>query len=273
MNYADRLKQTAKRWAARTALGRRIKKFVRSGVGNGLGENLKFLAEEETSIEFRGDFTTTPLTQKLLQAFLDAMAIRTKLPDWIRTMPGMSGRKYRYLINNLVGSLEDARYLEVGSWTGSTACSTIHGNKVVAVCIDNWSEFGGPKDAFQTNIKRALTPGVKFSFIEKDFRGVDFAALGKFNVYMFDGPHEERDQYDGVERAFPALDDEFILIVDDYNHQKVVKGTQSALQRLPLTTVASIEIKTSQLGRHPQIAFQYSDWHDGYLLSVCRKTE
>jgi len=237
-----------------------------------IGENLRFLADEETSIEFRGEFGTSPLARQLMQAFVDALAIRTKLPQWIRTMPGMSGRKYRYLINNLVGSISNPRYLEIGSWAGSTACSAIHGNSVVAVCVDNWSEFGGPKDAFAANIARALTPNVKFSFVEGDFRTVDFITLGRFNVYFFDGPHEEQDQYDGLTRVFPALEDEFVLVVDDYNVDRVVRGTESALQHLPVSIVGSITIRTSQLNRTPNIVFQYSDWHNGYQLMVCRKT-
>src|SRR5262245_15381786 len=119
-----------------------------------LGKNLTPLLNEETSITLSGRFEETAYGEGLRRSFDEALALRTKLPEWIRTMPGMSGRKYRCLINNLIGRLADARYLEVGSWAGSTACSAIYGNRVRALCIDNWSEFDGPKAEFQQNVAR-----------------------------------------------------------------------------------------------------------------------
>ena len=87
---------------------------------------------------------------------------------------------------------------------GSTATAALSGNTVKALCIDNWSEFGGPKAAFFANIEAVRSAAVDFRFIESDFRCVDYTSLGHFNIYMFDGPHEEKDQYDGVMIARPA---------------------------------------------------------------------
>jgi hypothetical protein len=238
-----------------------------------LGQNLAFLHYEETSINLFGNFESSALGTHLRDSFYRALAMETKLPEWIRTLPGMSGRKYRYLINNLIERLPDARYLEVGSWAGSTACSAVFGNLVTAVCIDNWSEFEGPKEEFGINIRRAGSGNVRLSFLEADFRKVNFGDLGRFNVYMFDGPHEEADQIDGIVHALPGLDDEFVLIVDDYNYERVITGTRKAMEATRLKIVACIEIKTTQTGGHPQVAFQFSDWHNGYFLAVCRKTE
>src|SRR5580698_7463314 len=55
----------------------------------------------------------------------------------------LSGGRYRIFINELIGSMPDARYLEVGTWTGSSLCSAINGNKVRAVSIDDRSEDFG----------------------------------------------------------------------------------------------------------------------------------
>ena len=46
-----------------------------------------------------------------------------KLPDYVVNMEGMSGIKHRYWINNFISHPEEPRYLEIGSWKGSTACS------------------------------------------------------------------------------------------------------------------------------------------------------
>ncbi len=70
--------------------------------------------------------------------------------------------------------------------------------------------------------------------MESDFRAVDFGSLGRFNVYLFDGPHTDKDQHDGVILALPALDDQFVLIVDDWNWQPVRDGTMSAIRAADL---------------------------------------
>ena len=91
--------------------------------------NISFSPKEETSIVFNGDFNENIHAKNLKSSLEKSLALDSKLPDEIKFMTGMSGKKYRYLINNLVSLIEDARYLEIGSWTGSTACSAIYGNK------------------------------------------------------------------------------------------------------------------------------------------------
>lgn len=208
----------------------------------------------------------------LVDAALDrALALEGKLSERVLQMEGMSGRNYRTFINNLIGTLPDARYLEIGSWAGSTACSAIDGNRVKAVCIDNWAEFGGPKELFHQNVQACLSDRVDFQFIESDFRIVDYSTIGTFNIYLFDGPHEQQDQYDGVALVQAALDSTFIFIVDDWNHPPVRTGTFAALEQVGLHVLYSVEIRTTQNDSHPQIARQQSDWHNGYFISVIEK--
>ena len=228
------------------------------------------IQSEETSITLTGEWNT-PEAEILSTAWLDALAINHKLPDWIRYMDGMSGKKYRYFINNLVAATPDARYLEIGSHAGSTACSALYGNKLRATCIDNWSEFGGPKDQFMSNIEQVLTDDIDFQFIEKDFRAVDYGSIGKYNIYMFDGPHLQQDQYDGIDLVKDALDDLYVLIVDDYNWSIIRNGTEAALDHVGHKVIAQIEVLTYIGDGHPVISHQYSDWHDGYLIALVSK--
>ena len=227
---------------------------------------------EETSIKLNGNFAGCVQAKLLKTAFMRALALDTKLHPIIRDMPGMSGKKYRYLINNLVESTANPRYLEVGSWAGSTACSAMYGNKVKALCIDNWSEFGGPREVFLQNIEVIkTTAAIDFAFIESDFRQVDYKGIGKFNIFLFDGPHSEEDQYDGVHLTKSALDDVYTFIIDDWNWERVRQGTIKALQSNDIKIVCSIEIRTTQDDTHPEISQQQSDWHNGYFISVCKK--
>lgn len=227
---------------------------------------------EETFISFAGDVTTCAEALHMYEAFADSLGYGTKLPEHVLNLHGMSGRKYRRFINRLAGMTPDAAYLEVGSWAGSTACSAMSGNKIRAVCIDNWSLFGGPKAEFEKNIASILDPRIDFRFIESDYRAVDFQSLGKFNIYLFDGPHEYQDQYDGIILAQQALEETYILIVDDWNWPDVRRGTKEALQALAAEVSYSIEIRTTLSDCRPMLTSQKSDWHNGYFFAVCRKT-
>jgi hypothetical protein len=191
-----------------------------------------------------------------------------KLDPAVLEIPGMSGRRYRYLINHLIGALPNPAYLEVGSWAGSTLCSAINGNKVRATAIDNWSEFGGPRDQFLQNLQRFSTPAADMRLIESDFREVDYYSIGRFNVYLFDGPHTMRDHYDGLAVALPALEKQFIFIVDDWNWEPVRLGTFTAIHSLGLSFQYSLEIRTSLDGSEPNIKGSASDWHNGYMIAV-----
>jgi len=227
-------------------------------------------AIEETSVEFSGDWQSS-YAIAMKNSWHNAMALQHKLPDRIKTMTGMSGKKYRYFINNLVDTLPDARYLEIGSHSGSTACAAMWLNKCQVTCIDNWSEFGGPRDLFFHNINQCLTPDIDFSIKEQDFRQVDYTDIGKYNIYMFDGPHQTQDQYDGLALVEPALDSEFILIVDDWNWLQVQNGTKQALNRCGYQVVCCIAICTHQKNQHPVIANQFSDWHNGYFIALVKR--
>lgn len=227
---------------------------------------------EETSIKLNGNFNDSTQGALLQAAYMRALAIDTKLPVAVRDMPGMSGRKYRYLINNLLESTVNPRYLEVGSWAGSTACSALFGNEARALCIDNWSEFGGPRDLFLQNIEVIKTTAqIDFDFLESDFRQVDYSNVGKFNIFLFDGPHSEEDHYDGVSLTKQALDDVYTFIIDDWNWEPVRSGTVSAIRRNGINVICSIEIRTTQDGSHPAVSQQESDWHNGYFIAVCKK--
>ncbi len=214
----------------------------------------------------------SPLVTYVDKAFYQALDGSGNIDPAVLAIDGMSGRKYRLLINNLIAAVPDARYLEIGTWAGSTLCSAINKNQVRAVAIDNWSEFGGPKAQFLGNLERFKTPGADVTFIENDFRQVDYTSLGRFNVYMFDGPHTAADQYDGISLPLPALENEFILVVDDWNHAPAREGTLKALTALNLTVLHGIAIRTTLDGSHPNLARQASDWHNGYFIAVISKS-
>lgn len=217
-------------------------------------------------------FDAPSLVDTVKHSFADALECKGKLDDTVLGIDGMSGVKYRYFINNLIGSISNPRYLEVGSWSGSTFCAAIFGNKVRAMAIDNWSEFGGPVQTFFANLSRCCSLSTSISLLTEDFRvALRGRVHGPFNVYLFDGPHEYRDQYDGLSLALPSLTDEFVFIVDDWNWEAVRNGTLDAIRSCGLQVRTMIEVRTTDDNSHPTVAGRHSDWHNGYFISVLSK--
>ena len=67
---------------------------------------------------------------------------------------GMTGTKTRHLYNNMLSYIDDVRYLEIGTWYGSSSISAIYKNKVQALFIDNWSQFGGDPNIFMEALQK-----------------------------------------------------------------------------------------------------------------------
>jgi hypothetical protein len=211
------------------------------------------------------------MTRLVRRALDQALTGATKLGPEVLAMPGMSGRKYRCFINNLIEQLPAPHYLEVGSWAGSTLCSAVFGNDVDAVAIDNWSQFGGPSDQFLRHLAQ-FKGKARTSFLEMDFRKVDYNSLGVsfggFDVYLFDGPHSFKDQYDGITIAQSALKPCYVQIVDDWNWPDPRNATWKAIADLGLHIDFSAEIRTSLNNEQPEHRGTESDWHNGYCISV-----
>jgi beta-1,4-mannosyl-glycoprotein beta-1,4-N-acetylglucosaminyltransferase len=204
-----------------------------------------------------------------------ALNHESHLPEWVLNMEGMSGKKYRTFINKLISLINNPHYLEIGCWTGSTSVSAMHSNEIKATLIDKWAEdFGNPKEEFFSNLNRCGNKNI--TFINDDFKNIEYPSNKKYNVYLYDGPHTEEDQYNGLLIPFDSLDDEFIFICDDWNWGPAVDGTIKAIEKLKLNVLYSIEIKTTNYlttegdnGNHKQ----FSDWHNGYYIAVCKKPQ
>ena len=236
------------------------------------------LLTSNLSMEMSGNWDNEE-SIRLKTAYEFSEEANSKLPNSLFALYGQSGYQYRKFINKFIELTPDARYLEVGSWTGSTACSAMYGNNCKVLCIDNWDPFnwdpsyGSPRNKFFENINTFKNDNVEFQCIESDFATVDYSTVGKFNVYLFDGPHAERDQYLGISLAQQALDDTYLLIVDDWNWEGVRNGTLKALSEVGNKIVSSIDIRSTQDNTHPVdgLAGPTSKWHNGYFMAVIKK--
>lgn len=192
---------------------------------------------------------------------------------------GMSGRKTRHLINNLA-SVTNLKYGEVGTYTGSTLLSAMYGNRLMASCCDNWSQFNGPADLFRNNVKEffMLQPHLQtLKVFEADFKDplvIGDPSWSDTDFYFFDGPHDEESQYLGITKYFDNLSERFLLMVDDWHWEAPRNGTARALKELPVSVLHSIEIKVDEenySGGKVTNRFQNSDYHNGISVFACKK--
>jgi hypothetical protein len=204
-------------------------------------------------------------------AFQNAEADISKITHDIINMEGYSGKKTRHFYNNLL-SIEDARYLEIGTWKGSSLCSAMYGNKAQITCIDNWSQFGNAKTDFFKNLKTYKGDNT-VSLIENDCYKVDVSTIPKKNIYMYDGDHSEISHYKALIHYYDCLDDVFIFIVDDWNWAEVRNGTMNSIQKLQLKVLYEREIRLTKDNSHSPQPLATNTWWNGIYVAILQKTQ
>jgi len=194
----------------------------------------------------------------------------SKISEDIIKMEGMTGTKTRHFYNNLL-NMEDVRYLEIGTWKGSSVCSAMYGNKTTVVCMDNWSDFWGPKQEFLDNFNKYKGDN-NATFIESDCFKLNLSSLPSlFNIYMYDGGHSEMHHYTALNYYYSCLDDIFIFIVDDWNWNDVRNGTLRSIADLELECLYKREIRLTTDGSHTPEDIAKKTWHNGICVFVLKK--
>lgn len=189
---------------------------------------------------------------------------------------GMTGICTRHFYNNLCSDERifngDIRYLEIGTWNGSSSISAMYKNKVKGTFIDNWSEFGGDSSNFTTNLEK-YTGTKNYKFIENDCWTLDTKSIGKYNVYLYDGGHTEDDHYKSLVYYYDNLEDTFIFIIDDWNWEDVRNGTFRAIKDLGLDIKFKHEIilDSSELVNMPDHSGKNTWWNGIGIFILSKK--
>jgi hypothetical protein len=204
---------------------------------------------------------------QLLHHALSQVLAMASAPQPFFEIEGMSGQSYRQVINQLIRWLGSVRYLEIGAWKGSTLVSALYGNTATAVVVDNWSEFGGPREEFDANLHRYLEPE-RVTILDQDWHDVDFASLGEFDIFLCDGPHDEEQQRETAMVGLPQVKSPGLFIVDDWNWDPVRSATSDALFKSQRSIEFAVEIRTTLDGSHTSLAGAASRWHNGYFFAV-----
>jgi hypothetical protein len=158
-------------------------------------------------------------------------------------------------------------------------CSAIgYVEGIKAVGIDNFS-YSSVREELDINISRSRGGGSTVEILERDFNGVSLAGRGPFNIFLYDGGR-------GIDSAtilpsvIDAMDKEFVLIVQDWDHaygggdSPLNAGILSSITALGLTTQYYTDLQTGgfyESGGNNASDVYYTDWHNGLGIFVLSK--
>lgn len=147
-------------------------------------------------------------------------------------IPRMSTFAIGSLINAMVSVLPPGHaFVNVGVWHGFTFLAGLAGNpRTRCIGVDNFSEFGGPRDGFYANFNKHKSD--HHQFFEMDYR-VYFKEhhTGPIGLYLYDGNHSVENQFEGLKVAEPFFAPGCLLLVDDINEEGPLEGTIRFVQQ------------------------------------------
>lgn len=175
----------------------------------------------------------TALIHHVKSAIAQAEAGNTDLDSEVLNIQGYSGKKVKYLLNHLC-KWNNAVFLEIGCLRGSTLCAAVRGNELPlkhVFAVDNWSEFGGPRDQFFQNIIKFI-PKARLTVIEKDCFALPLSEVFKYpvDIYFYDGDHSYNSQRMAFTYFEPIFNDVFVAIVDDWRWDDTFNGTLHGIE-------------------------------------------
>ena len=203
------------------------------------------------------------------KSIADALNHKSKLDEKALNIYGFSTPEIRHLMNNLCSVADN--YLEIGTYCGSTFCSSIYkNNHLKAIAIDNFSEMqdrGDIRGTLNKNIAACTGENKNVRFFDQDSFKFDLKNIEeKIDVYFYDGDHSFDAQRDALTYYVSAMNDVFIYLVDDWNDEpKVVRGTY-----------AGIGLKENKLRLHKEWIFKtpgncFPVWWNGFYVAVLEK--
>lgn len=215
------------------------------------------------------------LVKHVINCFNNANTWKTKLSDTVFSLEGMSGYKTRVFYNELCSlKFPDRKteYLEVGAWKGSTLCASMYNNEHCnGTVVENWALFGGPKEEFDHHVKYFGFQD-RLTVFEEDVFSFDISKLkNPIDIYLYDGCHEEISQYKGITHMWPALADQAIIIVDDWNATHIRKGTFDGFAAVGANIIEKFEITYTFDDQHTPLPIAQREFWNGIGVFVISK--
>lgn len=165
-------------------------------------------------------------------------------------VPRMSTFGIGAMINRGVSELKPGEcFVNVGVWNGFTFLSGVaHNPEVTCIGVDNFSQFGGPREAFLQRFSRLKS--AKHSFFDMDFEEYFRTKhQGKIGFYIYDGDHKYEDQLKGLQVAEPYFSDNCLILVDDTNWEQPWQATYDFIKQSKHKYKVLLDQKTAR-NRH-----------------------
>jgi hypothetical protein len=166
-------------------------------------------------------------------------------------IPRMSTLAIASVINRAVAEMPEGQaFVNVGVWHGFSLLAAMAGNpRARCVGIDNFSEWGGPRDAFRDRFDRMRSD--RHEFFEMDYKDY-FARVhhGPIGVYLYDGEHSYENQVHGLEAAEPFFAEGCVVLVDDTNWEEPRQATLDFVAQRPGQYEVLADFRTHDT-RHP----------------------
>ena len=166
--------------------------------------------------------------RRLRKLGLDTEVWNTVLPEpeapWVETLvelgkvPKMSTFAMGAVVAKGVREMPaGSAYLNIGVWHGYTLLAGMAaGPDRTCIGVDDFSEYGGPEEAFRTRFEALATE--RHHFHAMDFRRyLQDVHEGPVGLYYYDGPNSYRDELDGLALAEPFLVEGSHILLDDTN--------------------------------------------------------
>lgn len=208
----------------------------------------------------------TDLIKHIEFSLLKTERLESNIELSILLLDGMSGIKTRHFYN-MICSLKDARYLEIGSWKGSSICSAMCNNNITCLAIDNWKTLGGPKEEFLKNFNKYKGKN-QTKYLEQDCWQVDVNNIGKYNIFLYDGEHSHESHSKVLDYYYPCFDNNFIYLVDDWNFERVRTGTHQSIDTLTCNNKINVLYKKEIFTPSDS---NKNEWHNGICIFVIEK--
>ncbi len=174
-------------------------------------------------------------------------------------IPKMSTYAIGVLINKAVELMPaEQSFVNVGVWHGFTLLAgMLHNPEKLCIGVDNFSEFGGPRQEFRQRFMSAKSE--KHSFYDMDYKNY-FTQFhkGLIGFYIYDGSHDYQNQIQGLNLAEPFFADDCLIMVDDINWPEPYRATVDFIKQSPFNYEILFEKRTAS-NFHPT-------WHNGILV-------
>ena len=178
----------------------------------------------------------------------------------LKSIGGMSTPANAKIINAICKSMnKDQLYLNVGTYKGFSLAAGMYGSDCSVIGIDNFSQFGGPRDECLAVFDRYARTNTKF--YDMDYVEYLNSHSGIIDFYFYDGHHSYENQYKAMHVASPYFRSGTLIMIDDTNVSQVKQATFDALTDLNFEWNVWFDLTTAH-NKHPTF------WNGLLLLEI-----